>query len=68
MESKVRNLESITILLFIVLILVLINGLKSGYDYIYQKGYNAGRDSTRVHITKLLSDTTIKTCKPVNDD
>ncbi len=66
--GKSINITGIATLLFIILVLVVLNGLKDGYNYIYDKGYSAGRDSTRVHIAKIQSDTTKVTCKPINDD
>ncbi len=66
--GKSINITGIATLLFVILVLVIANGLKDGYNYIYDKGYSEGRDSTRIHIAKIQSDTSIVTCKPINDE
>jgi hypothetical protein len=66
--GKSVNITSIATLLFIILALVVINGLKNGYNYIYDKGYCAGRDSARLQIARIQSDTSKVICKPINDD
>lgn len=66
--GKSVNISAIATLLFIILALVVANGLKDGYNYIYDKGYCIGRDSTRLHIARIQSDTNKVTCKPINDD
>ena len=66
--GKSINITSIATLLFIILILVMINGLKNGYNHIYTKGYCAGRDSARLQIARIQSDTNKVTCKPISDD
>jgi len=66
--GKSINITSIATLLFIILIVVVFNGLKSGYNHVYTKGYCAGRDSARLQIARIQSDTSKVTCKPIDDE
>ena len=66
--GKSTKIGSIVILLAILLIFVIIDSVRNGYNHIYDKGYCAGRDSTRLQIARIQSDTSKITCKPISDE